>query len=80
MKNLQIPRALHVSIRFHASADNQALLNQSQTTLSDMRNRNGARLDGLEETVLNLIGDLNDIESRDAVNVGDRYAYFVTSF
>lgn len=63
--NTNLPRALRGSVRADQSTD---LYNQIQATLTDMRSQNGARLDGLEETVQNLIGNVNGMESRSFPN------------
>ncbi len=65
MNHINLPRALRGAVRADQSTD---LYNQIQATLTDMRTQNGARLDGLEETVQNLIGNVNGMESRSFLN------------
>lgn len=88
-KSIQFPRALAGSVfATPRSDDPQALFQQINATLDQMRVRNNARLDGLEETVTNLTGALQAVDrsggitntSPAVIPVDAEYTSIFTSF
>ena len=70
MKPITFPAALCGPVRGALNGEQQQLVNQINATIEQIKTRNGARLDGLEETVQNLIEGMNGIEARACLNTG----------